>query len=334
MAPNWSVPLKVSKVVNDPRGGGGFGNNVRLEGRLPDGRRIEVIYAHLDSGSIKVKPGQSVSAGQVLAGVGNTGRTSDRAKGGVTNWYQGKSGGYHLHFEVRVNGKKVDPNSIFKQYPGSGATAEGSPSPAQEQKAKPVRQKQAAQTGQAQQGGGNFDAAMAVVYRNEGGEVNDPHDRGGHTNMGVTKATLNNAYKRGIVGHSNPSRLTKAEASKIYHEMFWKPSKAGEMPDPVATVYFDMYVHHGASGGPKLLQRALRGLGHNVKIDGAVGPQTLAAVKAQASTPQGARALANMLCDVRQTRFEEIVAGNSTQRKFLRGWTNRNNRMRKIANGA
>ena len=233
--------------------------------------------------------------------------------------------------------------------------AQGSPSPAQGQKAKPVRQNPSPPgpypdghrlspthtgTGKgrggvaAQQGGGNFDAAMAVVYRNEGGEVNDPHDRGGHTNMGVTKATLNNAYKRGIVGHSNPSRLTKAEASKIYHEMFWKPSKAGEMPDPVATVYFDMYVHHGASGGPKLLQRALRGLGHNVKIDGAVGPQTLAAVKAQASTPQGARALANMLCDVRQTRFEEIVAGNSTQRKFLRGWTNRNNRMRKIANGA
>ncbi len=56
------------------------GNNVTM--RLPDGRYA--TYMHLQPGSVRVRSGQRVHRGQLLARVGNT----------------GQSGGAHLHFEL------------------------------------------------------------------------------------------------------------------------------------------------------------------------------------------------------------------------------------------
>jgi murein DD-endopeptidase MepM/ murein hydrolase activator NlpD len=55
-------------------------------------------YMHLKTGSILVKKGQSVSAGQRIATAGRTGITSAQA---------------HLHFEVLKDGKKIDPLTVL-----------------------------------------------------------------------------------------------------------------------------------------------------------------------------------------------------------------------------
>lgn len=57
---------------------------------------IETRYAHLSN--IRVKKGDRVSRGQHIGDMGNTGRST----------------GTHLHYEVRVNGKAVNPMTYIK----------------------------------------------------------------------------------------------------------------------------------------------------------------------------------------------------------------------------
>ena len=61
------------------------------------------LYGHLKPGSRLVSEGQTVQQGQVIATVGNTGNCQPRPSS--SNPYNGT----HLHFEVRINGKCVNP---------------------------------------------------------------------------------------------------------------------------------------------------------------------------------------------------------------------------------
>ena len=63
---------------------------------IDHGNGLRTLYAHCSK--IAVKAGQRVSKGQVIAYVGNT----------------GKSTGPHLHFEVRKNNRRVDPMDYLK----------------------------------------------------------------------------------------------------------------------------------------------------------------------------------------------------------------------------
>ncbi len=68
---------------------GGYGNYVKIS----HGNGVETLYAHMLDNSILVNVGDSVLKGQTKGRVGNT----------------GYSFGAHLHFEVRVNGNRLDP---------------------------------------------------------------------------------------------------------------------------------------------------------------------------------------------------------------------------------
>ncbi len=74
--------------------GGGYGNYIIVD----HGGGISTMYAH--TWGINVTKGQHVNQGDVIAYVGTTG------------W----STGYHLHFEVRVNGVAVDPAKYSYTY--------------------------------------------------------------------------------------------------------------------------------------------------------------------------------------------------------------------------
>ncbi|WP_169334231.1 peptidoglycan DD-metalloendopeptidase family protein [Nocardia abscessus] len=76
-------------VVKAGNFGDGYGYQVRI--RSADG--TETIYAHQTPGSIRVQTGQRVAAGTVIGAVGSTGNST----------------GPHLHYEVRRNGRAVEP---------------------------------------------------------------------------------------------------------------------------------------------------------------------------------------------------------------------------------
>jgi len=65
---------------------GGYGVHVVIAHHLADGQLVYTVYAHLTKGSVVVRQGAPVYAGELIARVGRTGRTTCP----------------HLHFEVRV----------------------------------------------------------------------------------------------------------------------------------------------------------------------------------------------------------------------------------------
>ncbi|WP_169583278.1 MULTISPECIES: M23 family metallopeptidase [Microbacterium] len=70
-----------------------YGNTVRID----HGNGLVTIYGHMQWNSIRVDVGESVSAGTPLGAEGNTGR----------------SFGCHLHFEVRQDNTRLDPQPFM-----------------------------------------------------------------------------------------------------------------------------------------------------------------------------------------------------------------------------
>lgn len=109
---DFGLPVSVAKVnTTSPYRGGG--NSVTLAGYADNGDYYEFIISHMKNGSIPLKVGDLVAPGTVIGQVGNTGMTSDRAKGGITAWYKGKSSGYHMDLKIRINGKYIDPQKYI-----------------------------------------------------------------------------------------------------------------------------------------------------------------------------------------------------------------------------
>jgi murein DD-endopeptidase MepM/ murein hydrolase activator NlpD len=72
----------------------GYGNCVIID----HGGGVWTLYGHIRDGGIKVEKGDKVKRGQKIAEVGHTGRAT----------------GNHLHFEVRINEKPVDPKPYLR----------------------------------------------------------------------------------------------------------------------------------------------------------------------------------------------------------------------------
>lgn len=175
-----------------------------------------------------------------------------------------------------------------------------------------------------------FEKALAFTLGNEGGYANDPDDRGGATNLGITQGTLAAAYRDGIVAHNDVKRLTRDEAAEIYRARYWLAAKCDRMPEPLCVLHFDAAVNHGTGGAGRLLQRALNSFGAGLVVDGAVGEKTLAALGHVVDGMGCLHALCEAYCDEREKYYRAIVAGNPSQKKFLNGWLNRLKRNREL----
>lgn len=121
--------------------------------------------------------------------------------------------------------------------------------------------------------------AEQIVAR-EGGYVNDPDDPGGATNFGVTIHTMRrlglDLDGDGAVTSSDVKRLSREQAVQIFLDHYYARPRIAELPEGLQASVFDMYVNAGANA-VKILQRLLVQMRQDVAVDGALGPQTIAA---------------------------------------------------------
>lgn len=158
------------------------------------------------------------------------------------------------------------------------------------------------------------------ILKWEGGFVDDPVDRGGATNKGVTIATWRQVgYDKdgdGDIDVDDLRLLTQDDAIKrVLKPHYWDRWRADEIrSQSVANILVDWVWGSGAHG-IKIPQRVL-----GVVQDGVVGPKTLAALNAQ-----DPRAFFDKIKAEREAFFRGIVARSPSQNRFLKGWLNRLN---------
>lgn len=157
----------------------------------------------------------------------------------------------------------------------------------------------------------NFARALSRALVHEGGFVNHPKDPGGATNNGVTQRVYDGFRDRRNLPKRSVAQITNDEVGEIYRRQYWDAIKGDALPDGVDYVVFDGAINSGPAQSVKWLQRALG----TVKVDGALGEATLAAVE---DYPDHDQLIALMIG--RRLAFLQALGTWST---FGRGWVAR-----------
>ena len=155
----------------------------------------------------------------------------------------------------------------------------------------------------------NFDKCLAMLLEHEGGYVNSKHDRGGMTNLGVTKRV----YDEWIGRESTEQEmrdLTPDDVAPIYKKNYWDRVKGDSLPSGLDWACFDWAVNSGSGRPSKAVQRAV-----GATQDGAIGNQTLGLV-----AEKDPKFIIDYVYTVRQAFYESL----DDFKHFGRGWSRRN----------
>jgi lysozyme family protein len=177
-----------------------------------------------------------------------------------------------------------------------------------------------------------FEPAVEWLLQHEGGYVDDPHDRGGATNWGISLRFLRtlgwldpDLDHDGEVDAADIHALTRIEAKEIYRREWWDRYHYDEIVDQaVANKVLDLAVNMGAGRAHRLLQRALRACGRylDLSVDGVFGPQT----RNTLSTELGLHGAQRLLAALRSEAagyYDALIDRRPDLDRFRNGWHRR-----------
>jgi len=135
-----------------------------------------------------------------------------------------------------------------------------------------------------------FQKAMSFIIPHEGKYSDNPADRGGPTNYGISKVALEDYLGR-KVSDADVKNMSRDTAMQIYKKKYWDAIGADRLDPHAAIVAFDTAVQHGVGYAKNLL--------------GATGGDP------------------NAMIAARGDKYKGIVANDPSQSVFARGWGNR-----------
>jgi len=161
--------------------------------------------------------------------------------------------------------------------------------------------------------------ALKFTLKWEGGFTNDPVDPGGATNKGIIQSVYNRYRRRKGLDIRSVKNLTEQEMLEIYEKDYWDLVRAKYLKSPLGLVMFDTCVNMGPSGSISRLQMAL-----GLKVTGSWTKEISEVIHTC-----DAGAIALQICRLRFAKRYARVKEDERQRKFLRGWLNRDNDLAK-----
>lgn len=166
----------------------------------------------------------------------------------------------------------------------------------------------------------DFSKYFPIVLKWEGGWADDPLDKGGKTNMGVTlkvwEAWATKLF--GIPGTEETLRkATKEQISKICKVLYWDILKCDEIKHQgIAAMIADWGWGSGPVTAAKKVQAVL-----GVGVDGKFGAITIGRIN---NFPDQ-QDLYYQITEARKDFLKAIIARDPSQKRFEEGWFNRVN---------
>ena len=166
----------------------------------------------------------------------------------------------------------------------------------------------------------NVNNLAPYILKWEGGYVNDPYDKGGATNMGVTIGTWKQVgYDKdgdGDIDVNDLKLLTKDDVvNRVLKPHYWDRWKADQIQSQsIANILVD-WLWGSGKWGVIIPQRIL-----GVEADGIVGPKTISAINSRDPL-----ILFREIYDARVKYIDDICKATPTNERFRRGWMNRLN---------
>ena len=177
--------------------------------------------------------------------------------------------------------------------------------------------------------------AIGTTLGHEGGYVNDPADRGGETYRGISRKFHPKWYGWKLVDLRKktpnfPANLKNDPSlddlvKDFYYEEFIQSVNLHLINDgEVVKEVFDSGVNCGRRTACLWLQEAFnlcnqnQQLGPDLKVDGAIGPKTAAAINNFPANRK--KVLLGVLNLLQGERYLNICRKDQTQERFLHGW--------------
>ena len=165
----------------------------------------------------------------------------------------------------------------------------------------------------------DFERAFNFVIGQEGGYSNNPNDRGGETNYGISSRFI---QANGIKIKSVRD-MTLQQAKEIYQVYFWNPLKIDSFKDDIVQLFlFDTAVNCGAGRAIDFLQASINAISR-IAVDGKIGQETIGTCNKITDKDSDRNTLIELLRANRMGFYAHIVRTNESQRCFLKGWINR-----------